>query len=398
MAGHKELNMVELMLKCNICFKVITDHKQIQCQHVFCLQCLITYGENRLKKTNIECPVCSNVCPIPNGNVHDLPVSHLHTQLMKKHLTDNGAENIREDHTQIRCSVTQCSKPGVAFCKTCRYICADCKNDHIQVLSLQSHVTMSMGEGLDQDKNELLYCPDHPDKLVDLLCFICEMPICGICRYLYHNQHQCVYIPNKAEEAKKELIHVQETMNSYLDTFNKMAKSVHDHDARLRETSEAIKLKALNIIEETDKQLARRSEAIEEAANRSYGYTKLALRTALENPAIPLLKCLKIYTDQLLQYGSHYDMITYVTFVREKLQEIKPDHEKLTLPSLDSTEACSKINDFKVGLPCLRLDYHHIYIGWSINKTFNLENNCACKLDAQKLLLELLCRKICTFS
>ena len=71
--------LLEELLACTICLDTYTDPKQLQCHHVFCLQCLLKLGS---VEKNLTCPICDAVTSIPNG-VKGLPAAFQTNQFME---------------------------------------------------------------------------------------------------------------------------------------------------------------------------------------------------------------------------------------------------------------------------------------------------------------------------
>ena len=140
-----------------------TSH-DLTCQHTFCLQCLKKCIETRERQDEIDCPVCSKVCLLTNGNVEDLPASYLFTQLkdantrcltekrketvaeMKPHTECSYQEETTAEEKNMLCSSKECGHAANAFCTSCKYICAECEHDHNTVRSLKTHVIMTVSE------------------------------------------------------------------------------------------------------------------------------------------------------------------------------------------------------------------------------------------------------------
>ena len=74
---------LEEHLNCPICLDTYTDPKQLQCNHVYCRQCLVPLVVRDLQgKLSLSCPACRQVTPIPDRRVADLqPAFHINRLL-----------------------------------------------------------------------------------------------------------------------------------------------------------------------------------------------------------------------------------------------------------------------------------------------------------------------------
>ena len=64
---------VEEQLNCSICLDTYTDPKQLQCNHVYCQECLVKLVvRDQQGQLGLPCPTCRQVTPIPCGGVAGL--------------------------------------------------------------------------------------------------------------------------------------------------------------------------------------------------------------------------------------------------------------------------------------------------------------------------------------
>ena len=64
------------------------------------------------------------------------------------------AKQGHEGNTDKICSSDGCSLAAQSFCKTCKYICPDCYNDHKTVRAMKTHVILTLNEAATMQKNE----------------------------------------------------------------------------------------------------------------------------------------------------------------------------------------------------------------------------------------------------
>ena len=66
------------LTRCSICLSEFRDPKALPCLHGFCKNCLESLvSQTRTSRGTIQCPICRQVCKVPNGGVSKLPTFHL---------------------------------------------------------------------------------------------------------------------------------------------------------------------------------------------------------------------------------------------------------------------------------------------------------------------------------
>ena len=73
--------VMEEGLTCYICYNLLREPKDLECSHVYCLQCLQEWVK---KKPTVECPECRRITVIPQGGLVNLK-----TNLRLKTMVDN---------------------------------------------------------------------------------------------------------------------------------------------------------------------------------------------------------------------------------------------------------------------------------------------------------------------
>ena len=140
---------LEEHLNCPICLDTYTDPKQLQCNHVYCRQCLVPLGvRDQQGKLGLTCPACRQVTPIPDRGVAGLqPAFHINRLL-----------EIQES---------------------------------FQVLMVPAAVPVgAVGEATSNvsPRTSLRHCFEHPEEELKLYCEPCGELVC----------YQCVINPQRA--------------------------------------------------------------------------------------------------------------------------------------------------------------------------------------------------------
>ena len=142
--AEKALKKLEDQLNCLICLSTYTDPKLLQCNHVFCKDCLV--GLAHRNPLGLPCPTCRRVTPIPLSGV-----GGLQSAFQTNHLLE-----ILYEHERV--------------------------------------------------KQDVAYCPRHQNRELELYCETCEELICVQCTIQQHNGHKYDFIGEVFERHKQEIM------------------------------------------------------------------------------------------------------------------------------------------------------------------------------------------------
>ncbi len=78
------LKKLEDQLNCPICLDTYTNPKQLQCNYVYCQQCLVKLViRDQQPQLSLPCPTCRQVTPVPASGVAGLQVAFHVNQLLE---------------------------------------------------------------------------------------------------------------------------------------------------------------------------------------------------------------------------------------------------------------------------------------------------------------------------
>ncbi len=157
------LQVMEDDLSCNICYNLLREPKDLDCPHVFCLQCLQKWTR---KQPTVECPECRYITVVPRGGVVNLK-----TNFRLKSVVENYAERTEKQKGVPICPNHEGEKQHF-FCVTCGVtVCHNClvleherphheiqdlkfsaKNKKVEVKAKMGRVKQKMKEGEDAEK------------------------------------------------------------------------------------------------------------------------------------------------------------------------------------------------------------------------------------------------------
>ena len=195
--AEKQQKELEDLVKCSICFSTFTDPKRLECDHVFCKNCLLKLVEKdrQQDQVSLTCPICHQVTPVPANGVADL-LSDFRTQLLLD--IQNSLD------TQASTSEDGAVDGGAS------------------VAAPPLSVVMK-------------YCLEHRDEELKLYCEPCNRLVCYKCviKHGKHYNHDYEVLEDAFEKYKSQLKSLLEPMKSQVPVVDKALAQL---DALYRET------------------------------------------------------------------------------------------------------------------------------------------------------------------
>ena len=221
---------LEEYLNCPICLDTYTDPKQLQCNHVFCRQCLVPLGvRDQQGKLGLTCPACRQVTPIPDRGVTGLqPAFHINRLL-----------EIQESFQVLE-------------------VPAATTEEAVKSATVDTH-----------PKNAARRCFEHPKEEMKLYCETCGELACYKCglKSGRHHDHEYNELDIAFESYKEEITSSLEPMEKQVDIAMKALSqldtrcgeisdqraatedSIHETCRRLRE---AVNVREAQLIDQLD--------------------------------------------------------------------------------------------------------------------------------------------------
>ena len=218
-------------LNCPICLDTYTDPKQLQCNHVYCRQCLVPLVvRDQQGKLGLTCPACRQVTLIPDRGVAGLQPAFLINRLLE----------VQESFRVLK--VPAATEVG------------------------------AVGEGTSyvSPRTSLRHCFEHPEEELKLYCEPCGELVCYQCviKGSKHHNHDYALLKEAFEKYKEEITSSLEPMEKQVDIAMKALSqldtrcgeisdqraatedSIHETCRRLRE---AVNVKEAQLIDKLDK-------------------------------------------------------------------------------------------------------------------------------------------------
>ena len=191
------LKKIEDRLNCIICQEIYTHPKILQCNHVFCKHCLEKVGISGSRyNTYLQCPTCRENTPI--SGVGDLRDAFRTSQIL----------DIVSEHKKIK---------------------------------------------LDKD-----YCPQHPNRELELYCEECKDRICFQCTLQQHHGHKYNLISETLKPAEDQLMLIKDT----LKTFATISEEINGQKAAIKTEMEKSSKELRDIIENRESKIISKLDAV----------------------------------------------------------------------------------------------------------------------------------------
>ena len=119
-SDHPHVSVQEMKddLSCCICYNLLREPKELDCPHIYCLQCLQDWVG---KQSTIECPECRYISVVPKGGLVNLK-----TNLRLKTMVEKYADRIEKQKGVPICSEHEGERQHF-FCVTCgTTVCHNC--------------------------------------------------------------------------------------------------------------------------------------------------------------------------------------------------------------------------------------------------------------------------------
>ena len=271
--AEEVVKKLEEQLNCLICLGTYTDPKLLQCNHVFCRDCLV--GLAHRNPQGLPCPTCRQVTPIPPSGVAGLQPA-FQTNLL------------------------------------------------LEILSQHEKV-----------KQDILYCQQHQNRELELYCETCEELICVQCTIQQHHTHEYNLIVEVFEKHKQEIMssinpaEQQQTLaRKALEKLDARCREITDQQAALLAQIRKSSQQLHEIIDLRDKELTNKLNYItQEKLNQL-----ASQREQIETTLAKLGSCLDKVKEKL-RTGSQGVVLRMKTTLVEQVKDLtmgfKPDNMKV---------------------------------------------------------------------
>jgi len=174
---------------------------------------------------------------------------------------------------------------------------------------------------------KVMYCPTHPEKMLEIYCETCGELICSHCTIRLHQGHKYVLVTDTFPKHRNEIVSSLQPVKQQLATVNKAVQALDTRTKEIedqRVTIEADIHKQIDHLHQTLEQ--RRTELVGQLHQLTQQKLKdlAAQRDQCELVQTQLSSCLD-YVEGSLKTGSEGEILTMRTSVLKQIQQITTD-------------------------------------------------------------------------
>ena len=277
--AEEVVKKLEEQLNCSICHNSYTDPKLLQCNHVFCRDCLV--GLAHRNPQGLPCPTCRQVTPIPPSGVAGL----------------QPANEILDQHKKVKQDILYCQQHQnqelELYCETCEeLICFQCT-----IQQHHGHKYNLIGEVFEKHKKEIMSSLNPAEQQQTLASQALERLDVG-CREITDQQAALQAQIHKSSQQLHEVIDLREK-----ELANKLNYITQEKLSKLASQREKI--------ETTLAQLGSCLDMVKEKLRTGSQGVVLRMKTALVKQVKDLTTAFKpdimeLYTDTDMRFLSSH--------------------------------------------------------------------------------------------
>ena len=325
-AAEKALKRITAQTECSVCLDTYTDAKLLPCFHSFCKKCLERLVVQVRNEHTLTCPNCRQTTPLPPAGV-----SGLQTDFHIEHLFEIRDMLLKAKDPQK----TQCEKCeqslATGFCRDCgQFVCNKCTEIHKTWKELSTHKIASLNAVQKEAANlvpptkKVMYCPKHPQKMLEIYCETCGELICNHCTIRLHQGHKYDVVTDTFQKHKEEIVSSLQPVKQQLATVNKAVQALDTRKKEIQDqrmTVEADIHKHIDRLHQTIEQ--RRTELVGQLNQLTQQKLKglAAQRDQCELVQTQLSSCLD-YVEGSLKTGTEGEILAMKTPVLKQIGQI----------------------------------------------------------------------------
>ncbi len=307
--AEQALKKLEDQLNCPICLETYTDPKQLQCQHVYCQQCLVKLLVIR-DQQGLTCPNCRQVTPVPAKGVEDLQAAFQISQFLE----------IVKEHKKAKNA------------------------------SASTELIASASASPTPHGNITVVCPEHGGRKVTLYCETCGETICYRCtkKGERHHGHDYQELDEAFEKYQGEIASSLEPMEKQLATIERALKQLDVHSEEVSNQRETVEVSIHETIKRLHQTLdARKTELINQLHQLTQAKLKsLAVqRDQMETTQAQLSSCLHFMRENLKTCNQEEALMMKSTTIRQVEELITTFQPDVLEPNTEADMTFSALAD-----------------------------------------------------
>ena len=149
--AENAIKKLEEQLNCAICLDTFSNPKQLQCNHVYCQDCLVKLARATQSQQFLTCPHCRQITPVPASGVAGLQTAFHINYLLEIKDSVKKANTLTPSDARLCAEHSKCLK---LYCEVCNeLICVECA---IRGGKHQSHDYSEVSQAFDKYRQEMI--------------------------------------------------------------------------------------------------------------------------------------------------------------------------------------------------------------------------------------------------
>ncbi|XP_067932019.1 E3 ubiquitin-protein ligase TRIM56-like isoform X2 [Watersipora subatra] len=334
-------------LTCKICLEGFTNPKSLDCLHTFCEDCIENHAnsESSYKKYSdyreFTCPLCRKRTTLPLGGVKKLPDNFLVSSLTEvvdrqkpsKFQVCDFCKLVNRKHREASAKCLDCSK----------LLCKDCVEQHNDTKVTKDHNIFDIEIEKDID------CKEHPEEVIRFYCETCEDPVCIICTFNDHKDHDVTQFSDAVTKYKSNIQNLMNDCQSNLVKCESQIQSLEQCEKCIKQAETKIRDISIDMIAD----IRNREKILIEEIHNLYGPDVIEMIAKKENTErdIETLKSTVQLTELIIK-GKDMELLLLQKEIQEKLQTFSQSGVMKELP-----KTVNKVIHFVPGM--LDMGYIH---------------------------------------
>ena len=313
-------------VSCSVCMQLYREPKQLQCLHIFCLECLNNIVRASARHGKIKCPLCQMEVAVPkSGTMETLP-----SCFYLKNLLDILA--IKECSTsKVTCGNCEKKSEEASYCFHCGgFWCNACLDAHNILRANREHRVLALKDFQDKDFEDVLKQPAfctkelHEKGVFKFYCKVCEIPACQTCVTLEHNKHDVEHLEIAARAVKNSMAAQLEAAEKKIHNFSACMRKLEEKSRGIEKHSQFVKKQIQDAVKSLILSLQQREQELITEVEREANVEQ----DRVTKDKTKISDHLKKIEDSMSQ-AKHFidcstaaELVRAKTFVKDLLQEL----------------------------------------------------------------------------
>ncbi|KAL3842606.1 hypothetical protein ACJMK2_020599 [Sinanodonta woodiana] len=234
--------------ECSICMDIFKNPKLISCHHSFCYKCLEDYVQVNLHNGRFSCPICRTSVQLPVKGI---------SGFQSNFYIDT------ENNENFPCEICGPKNVASSRCLDCEEnLCQSCCYVHEKSKASRHHKINDLVTLKSEIKGKIrqrVFCDQHPEEEIKLVCQDCKVPICLMCKAIEHDTHPTKSLADVAAKIKITLV-------TKLDEFSDKLRRIKASTVKGEELDRSINDAEQTELKAVDDQCSQLHKAIDQEA------------------------------------------------------------------------------------------------------------------------------------